>query len=177
VKRYRKTLQYTILALMLLIGGYAIGNSLFASSAALKAGDRPPAFKLLGLDGSAHDLQDYKGKPLIVNFWGTWCPPCRDEIPAFQAVYEKWKDKGIALVGINLSEDRISVQNFAHDYGANFPILLDRNKMTQNKYGLKQFPTTFFIYPNGTIEDIVIGGPLTQQQIETHIDKLLQTKS
>ena len=165
-----------MLAFVLLIGGYAIGKTMFASSPVLKAGDKPPAFKLVDLDGNVHDSSEYRGKPLIINFWGTFCPPCRDEMPALQSVYEQWKDKGVQLVGINLSEDKLSVQSFAGQVGAKFPILLDRNRQTERAFNLKQYPTTFFIRADGTIEDVVIGGPLSEDLIRGHIERILNAK-
>lgn len=168
--------QYIVLAAVLLIGGYAIGKTLFASTSVLKAGSAPPAFKLVDLDGTVHDSEDYRGKPLIINFWGTFCPPCRKEMPALQHAYAKWKDEGVQLVGINLSEDKLSVQNFADQVGAKFPILLDRNRQTERAFGLKQYPTTFFIRRDGTIANILIGGPLTESQIGAEIGKLLNAK-
>lgn len=165
-----------MLAAVLVIGGYAVGSTFFASSAVLKAGDKPPAFKLLDLEGNVHDSSEYAGKPLIINFWGTFCPPCRDEMPALQSVYEKWKNQGVELIGINLSEDKLSVNNFVRQVGAKFPILLDRNRQTEKKFGLKQYPTTFFVHADGTIEEVLIGGPLTEEQIAGHIEKLLKAK-
>lgn len=176
MKRHRKLVQYIVLAAVLLIGGYAIGNTLFASSPVLKVGSTPPPYKLADLDGNVHDSLDYAGKPLIINFWGTFCPPCRKEMPALQNVYEEWKDKGVALIGINLSEDKLSVQNFANQVGAKFPILLDRNRQVERAFGLKQYPTTFFIGPDGKIVDILIGGPLTESQIGAGIAKMLNAK-
>jgi len=172
VKRYRKPIQYVILALVILIGGYAVGRSFFTTSPVLKPGQAAPEFVLADLEGNVHDLESYKGKPLVLNFWGTFCPPCRNEMPALQHEYDKWKDKGLELVGINLSEDRISVQRFAEGVGAYFPILLDRNKKTEKKYGLKEYPTTFFITPDGEIQDIVIGGPMSEEDIDSRIRRL-----
>ncbi|MBW5446683.1 redoxin domain-containing protein [Cohnella sp. CFH 77786] len=176
MKKHRKTIQYIVLAFVLLIGGYAVGNSLFASSPVLKAGDKPPAFKLADTAGNVHDSSEYRGKPVIINFWGTFCPPCRDEMPALQNVYDKWKDKGVQLIGINLSEDKLTAESFARQVGAEFPILLDRNRQTEKKFGLKQYPTTFFVRADGTIEEILIGGPLTEEQIEGHIEKIMNAK-
>ncbi|RUS48134.1 redoxin domain-containing protein [Cohnella sp. AR92] len=174
MKRYRKPIQYVILAIVILIGGYAIGRSFFTTSTVLKPGQEAPAFTLADLDGTVHDLDSYKGKPLVLNFWGTFCPPCRNEMPALQHEYEKWKDQGLELVGINLSEDRISVRQFAASVGARFPILLDRNKKTEKRYGLKEYPTTFFIAPDGQIQDIVIGGPMTEEDIDARIKRLFE---
>ncbi|MCC3373473.1 redoxin domain-containing protein [Cohnella sp. REN36] len=172
MKRYRKPIQYLILAAVLLIGGYAIGQSFFTSKTVLSSGNAAPEFELLGLDGQVHDLASYKGKPLVLNFWGSFCPPCRDEMPALQAQYDKWKDQGLQLVGINLSEDRVSVGSFIRSYGVKFPILLDKNKKTERKYGLKEYPTTFFITADGKIQDIVIGGPMSEETISARIERL-----
>lgn len=177
MKKNRKAVQYIVLALMLIVGGYAIGQSLFASTPVLKAGDTPPSFKLADLDGNVHESAQYKGKPLILNFWGTFCPPCRNEMPALQNVYDKWKDKGVQLVGINLSEDKLSVQSFIRQVNVNFPTLLDRGRQTEKKFGLKQYPTTFFIRADGTIQEVLIGGPMTEEQIESQIAMLLGAES
>ncbi len=175
--RYRKTIQYFILAVVLLVGGYAIGNSLFSKSVVLAKGDEPPTFRLAGLDNEVHEWKDYEGKPLILNFWGTFCPPCRNEMPALQKQYEKWKGQGLELVGINLSEDRLTVESFIRQVGVNFPILLDKDKKTEKLYGLKQYPTTFFITADGTIQEVVIGGLLTEREIETRVERLMKSKS
>jgi len=175
--RYRKPIQYVILAVVLLVGGYAIGNSLFTKSVVLTKGDKPPGFRLADLSKQAHDLKDYEGKPLIINFWGTFCPPCRNEMPALQNQYEKWKGQGLELIGINLSEDKLTAESFIRQIGVDFPILLDKDKKTEKAYGLKQYPTTFFIAPSGEIQDVVIGGLLSEDEIEKRVERLMQTKS
>ncbi|KIL34922.1 thiol-disulfide oxidoreductase [Cohnella kolymensis] len=173
MKRNRKTMQYLILAAVLLIGGYAIGNSLFSTSEVLQKGDTPPGFRLAGLDDKAHDLKDYEGKPLIINFWGTFCGPCRDEMPALQKQYDKWQAQGLELIGINLGEDRLTAESFVRNVDVNFPILLDKDRQTLNEYGVRQYPTTFFISADGTIQDVVVGGPLSEQEIETRVQQLM----
>ncbi|MFC4302741.1 redoxin domain-containing protein [Cohnella boryungensis] len=175
--RYRKPIQYFILAVVLLVGGYAIGNSLFTKSVVLTKGDKPPSFRLADLDNRVHDMKDYEGKPLIVNFWGTFCPPCRDEMPALQKQYEKWKGEGLELIGINLSEDKLTVESFIRQIGVDFPILMDKDRKTEKKYGLKQYPTTFFITPGGKIQEVVIGGLLTEEEIDQRVNRLMQAKS
>jgi peroxiredoxin len=173
--RYRKAVQYIILAVVLLVGGYAIGNSLFTKSTVLAKGDEPPSFRLADLDNAVHEWKDYEGKPLILNFWGTFCPPCRNEMPALQKQYEKWKDQGLELVGINLSEDRLTVESFIRQVGVDFPILLDKDKKIEKLYGLKQYPTTFFISSDGKIQEVVIGGLLSEEEIETRVQRLMQS--
>ena len=97
-------------------------------------------------------------------------------MPALQKQYEKWHDQGLELIGINLSEDRITVERFASEVGAKFPILLDHDKKTERAFGLKQYPTTFFIAADGTIQDVVVGGPLSEEDIEPRIERLMNAK-
>ncbi|XID94225.1 redoxin domain-containing protein [Paenibacillaceae bacterium WGS1546] len=171
--RYRKPIQYVILAFVLIVGGYAVGSSFSSKSVVLAKGDAPPDFRLADLSNRVHEMKDYEGKPLIINFWGTFCPPCRDEMPALQAQYEKWKDRGLELIGINLSEGKLTVESFVRQVGVDFPILLDIDKQTERKYGLKQYPTTFFISPSGKIDEVVVGSVLTEEEIEKRIERLM----
>ena len=172
--RRHKSVQYLILAVMLLVGGYAVGRSFASSGDALRPGDKPPAFRLADLRGETHTLEEYAGNPLILNFWGTFCPPCREEMPALQQQYEAWKDKGLQVVGINLSEDRHRVENFIRRVGVGFPILLDSNRRTERAFGLREYPTTYFIDANGVIRQIV-SGPLTIEEIEGRVKSLLES--
>jgi peroxiredoxin len=175
--RYRKLIQYFIFTAVLVIGGYAIGNALFTTSMVLRQGDTPPSFKLAGLDNKIHEWKDYEGKPVILNFWGTFCPPCRAEMPALQKQYEKWQGQGLELIGINLSEDRLTVESFIRQVKVDFPTLLDIDKRVEKAYGLKQYPTTFFIAADGKIQEVVIGGLLTEEEIETRVERLMKSKS
>ncbi|WP_337101743.1 redoxin domain-containing protein [Paenibacillus sp. YIM B09110] len=171
----RKTVQIIILAAVLIIGGYAIGSTLFASDSEgpLKAGIEPPSFTLANLDGGTTALSDYKGKAVVVNFWGTFCPPCVKEMPEFERQYAKWKDHGLVILAINLSEDTLTVNNFVRQFDLNYPILRDVSRKTERSYGLRSYPTTFFIGPDGKIMEIKVGG-MTEQEIDDRIERLLQ---
>ncbi|WP_424766111.1 redoxin domain-containing protein [Paenibacillus sp. sgz302251] len=171
----RKTVQVFILLAVLIIGGYAIGSTLFASDdkEPLKEGSEPPPFELADLDGNLVNLSDYKGKPVVVNFWGTFCPPCVKEMPEFERQHHKWKDKDLVILAINLSEDTLTVNNFVKRFELNYPILRDVNRRTERSYELRSYPTTFFIKPDGTIMEIKVGG-MTELDINERIERLLQ---
>lgn len=171
----RKTVQIFILIAVLIIGGYAIGSTIFAADdkAPLKVGSKPPAFELVDLDGKVRHLSEFEGKPVVINFWGTFCEPCVKEMPEFERQYLKWKDQGLVILAINLSEDTLTVNNFVRRFDLNYPILRDVNRKTERKYGLKSYPTTFFIKPNGTIMEIKVGG-MTELEIEERIERLIQ---
>ncbi|QYR19948.1 redoxin family protein [Paenibacillus sp. sptzw28] len=175
MKSYRRITQIVIFLGVLLLGGYAIGNALFSPSDGLpRKGDKPPDFALLGSDGKTHRLSDYEGKALVINFWGTFCPGCVTETPDLQKQYEKQGDKPFEIVGINLGEDNLTVNNFIKQFGVSYSILLDDNRKVERKYGLKSYPTTFFVKPSGEIMDIFVG-PMTENDIDERVTKLLQS--
>jgi peroxiredoxin len=156
--RNKKTLQVVILSLVILIGAFTIANSLFSDHAIPQIGDKAPKFKLLGLDGQVHQLSDYKGKTVIVNFWGTYCPPCKAEMPAIQKQYEKWLKSDVVVLAVNMGESPITIRGFLDPLKTTFPVLLDENFEIRKNYGVIQYPTTFFVKPNGRIAIINIGG-------------------
>jgi len=173
--KWRRTVQIIVLSAVVIIGGYAIGMTLFASDegAPPKVGGQPPSFALADLEGNVHQLSDYEGQALVINFWGTFCPPCVKEMPEFERQYEKWKDEGLTILAINLSEDTLTVNNFVRRFELNYPILRDMSRKTERKYGLRSYPTTFFVKPDGTIMEIKVGG-MTEQEIDERISRLLQ---
>ena len=173
--RERKIIQYVILIGILLLGGYAVGKSLFTSDDDKpKIGGRPPAFEnAADIEGNLHSLDDYKGSPVIINFWGTFCPPCVEEMPAIDRQYLKYRDQGLVVLAINLSEDDITVRDFLRRFDLHYTILRDKNRMIEKKYALRSYPTTFFIGRDGRIRDIKVGG-MTDEEIEQRILKLLE---
>ncbi|MFC4777521.1 redoxin domain-containing protein [Paenibacillus sp. GCM10023252] len=175
MKSSRKPVQVIILLAVLLIGGYAIGTTLFASDdkGVPKPGGMPPQFALEDLAGDTHTLEQYKGKAVVVNFWGTFCPPCVKEMPEFERQYAKWQDEGLEILAINLSEDDLTVRNFVRGFDLHYPILRDVNRKTERSYALRSYPTTFFIKPDGTIMEIKVGG-MTEKEIDDRIGQLLQ---
>ncbi|GGF87580.1 redoxin domain-containing protein [Paenibacillus abyssi] len=171
----RKTVQIVILIGVLLIGGYAIGKTLFADDQGPPGvGDRPPDFSLLGMDGEVHNLSDYEGKALVINFWGTFCPPCVEEMPEFQRQYEKWRGEDFDILAINLSEADLPVANFVRQMDLDYPLLRDVNRRTERNYGLRSYPTTFFVKKDGTIMEVFVGG-MTEEQINERVERLLET--
>lgn len=165
MKKHKRLVQLIILAMILAVGVYTIGGSLWNESAAPpKIGEKAPAFELKGLDGNMHNLSDYRGKTVILNFWGSFCEPCVDEMPLFQEVYEENMDK-VVIVGVNLSEPEATVRGFVKRVGVSFPILLDRTQV-QKRYGVAQYPTTFIIDEKGTITHKKIGEYRTKQELE-----------
>jgi peroxiredoxin len=115
--------------------------------------DRPvaPAFDLAGLDGKRIALKDFRGKPVIVNFWATWCPPCRAEMPSIQRAWEAVKDDGIAVIAVNVGEDAEIVAQFKAEYPLEFPLAMDKDFSAVQSWPVKGLPTTFVLDPEGRL--------------------------
>lgn len=117
-----------------------------------------PDFTLKDMDGNVHKLSDYRGKPVIINFWATWCPPCRKEMPSMERAWQKLKDKGVALLAVDVGEDEDTIFTFFADIDANYPILLDESGEIVNQWPVKGLPTTFVLSPQGKIIYRATGG-------------------
>lgn len=121
-------------------------------------GYKAPSFKLKGLDGKDYSLEQIKGKPLVVNFWTSWCPPCKQEAPELVKLYNQHRSK-LEVYAANLtSQDSLEdVQAFVNEYGFSFPVLLDQEGTVGQRYQLQGIPTTVFINKEGLIVDRVVG--------------------
>lgn len=172
--KMRRPIQIIILALIVVLGGYAISSAVFSKdrAGAPVAGDKPPAIKLLGLDGNVHTLADYKGKAVVINFWATWCTYCVKEMPALEAQWQKWRDEGVVILGINTGEDEMTVRNFTEQTGVTFPILFDKDTEAVRDYGVVPMPTTFFVDKNGKIFS-VHQGELNLETLDEQIKQLV----
>jgi len=142
-----------------------------------------PEFALPGLDGSNVRLSDYRGKIVLVNFWGTWCEPCKDETPALQAAYTKLRDRGLVIIGVDLrNQERAGangdtdVRNFTERYGLTYPIALDVAGETARAFQIYPIPTSYFIDQNGTIRYVRIS-TLTTDEVEALFERLQQNRS
>ncbi len=113
-------------------------------------------------------LSDFRGHPVVLNFWATWCRPCRSEMPQFVNAYDKYRDKGLVVIGLNLQEGPSLIQPFAQEFGIDYPILVDRTGQVGDKYRLLGLPTTVFIDANGVIQSIY-SGPLQDTQNDTDV--------
>jgi cytochrome c biogenesis protein CcmG, thiol:disulfide interchange protein DsbE len=105
-------------------------------------GSRAEAFELKLLGGDLQSLSGYAGTPVVINFWATWCPPCKEEMPLLNDYAGKYADR-LVILGVNYSEEENVVQQFVTKEGIEFPILLDRNGIVANMYYVRNYPTTF----------------------------------
>jgi len=134
-----------------------------------------PDFSLSTQGGEPVTLSELRGQPLIINFWATWCPPCRAEMPAIQNVYDEYADQGLIVLAINATtQDKVeNIQGFLSEYNLTFPILLDSGA-AMRAYQIRSLPSTFFIGRDGVIREVVIGGPISEALLRTRVEHLLE---
>ncbi len=147
-------------------GGGEAANALPPAPA---VGHPAPDFTVTTLAGEPFTLSELRGKPVVLNFWATWCPPCRAELPELQAAAQRY-DGEIVIAGVNQAEAAGQVREFADAMGLGFVIPLDADAQVSRKYGARSLPTTFFIDREGVIRQIQIG-PVT----EATLAQLLRT--
>lgn len=138
------------------------------------AGFLAPELVLTDMQSQSVDLIDLRGKAVIVNFWASWCPPCRQEMPALQTIHETYPDDLVILAVNATQQDSISdINRFLWQIDLTFPILLDNQGTAMSTYQVRSLPTTFFIRPDGVINDVVVGGPISKAYLQSQVDTLL----
>ena len=136
-------------------------------------GKLAPDFELSSLDGKVVSLSDFRGKPVFLNFWATWCGPCRFEMPFIQKMYEGLSNEGLVVLAVNVQENPTRVKEFVESFGLTFPVLLDTNSEVRLAYNIRGIPTTFFIDKNGIIQDIKIGAFASEVEIASRLNKIM----
>jgi peroxiredoxin len=114
-------------------------------------------FNLPSVDGKQYQLKDFAGKKIIINFWASWCAPCREEIPALNRAWQQLQNHNIAMLAINYGEDLTRVESFLKDYPIDFTVLLDQHNIASENMQVNVMPTTFIIDENGDILDTILG--------------------
>ena len=117
----------------------------------LEPGQLAPDFTLQFADGSKTQLSDWQGQPVVLNFWATWCAPCREEMPEFVAAYDRYRDDGLVIVGVNAQESASQAAEFMGNFGMTFPVALDTRGDVQQLYNVRGLPTTVFIDREGRV--------------------------
>lgn len=140
-----------------------------------RAGFAAPDFSLELLSGGQVTLSELRGQAVVINLWASWCPPCREEMPAIQAVYEEYRERGLEILAVNTTyQDRErDAAAFVQQFGLTFPVPLDRSGSVSRQYQLRALPTTFFVDRAGVIQQVVIGGPMSETTIRTAVEEIL----
>lgn len=130
-----------------------------------------PDFTLTALDGQAVTLSALKGQVVLINFWATWCSPCRYEMPAIQKRYDAYKDQGLVVLAVDFDEAEDVVADFVRDMGLTFTVLLDPGGQVNEQYRVRGYPTTYVVDRAGMITRLHIGS-MTEEQIDGYLEGL-----
>ncbi len=175
--------QRIILYLLILIAGASwitlsanTTNVTAGKISAPQAGFTAPDFTLKTPTGEEYTLSELKGNAVLVNLWATWCPPCRAEMPAIEKMYQEYKDQGFVVLAVDMTyqDDPANVAPFIQKYGLTFPVLLEETGDVAALYQLRSLPSSFFINRAGVIQEIVIGGPMSEALLRTRIEEILK---
>ncbi len=161
-------LAFILFLLFLYLGIQKPGNEVREIKGTL-VGQPAPNFTLKTIEGEELSLKDFKGKVVLINFWATWCPPCKEELPFFEKIYKKYKDKGFVILAVNTDPENL--QNFLEDFGTKFtfPILIGDNKIL-DLYPVRGLPTSFLINREGRIVKVRLG---IYRELEEDLKRLL----
>jgi peroxiredoxin len=167
-----------VITIMLVFGYKMAGRQPVAANPPTNQGKPAPDFELQSLEGKAIKLSDFRGKAVVVNFWATWCEPCRLEMPWFVDLQKKYGPEGLQILGISEDEDAKpdEIGKFAKDLGVNYPVLLGKDSVAEDYGGIPFLPVTVFVDRNGKIVDKVFGLK-GRSEIEDTIKKALATKT
>jgi peroxiredoxin len=135
-----------------------------------------PDFSLNTLEGQQITLSELQGDPIIVNLWASWCPPCRAEMPAIQKVYDQNQARGLQVLAVNMTyqDSETAAEAFVQEYELSFPVLLDMTGMVGNGYQMRALPSTYFIDREGIIQQVIIGGPMSEATLQSAVEALFE---
>jgi len=183
--RLPKWAIYAVLAVIALATVIILRVTVFAPNqdrqqnlveSALRAGKPAPDFTLPTLDGKEVSLSQFRGQPVLINFWASWCKPCREEMPELIRSYEAHKAEGLMVLGLNLtySDTMPDAQAFVKELNITFPVLLDQDgTVAERLYQILGVPMSVFINRDGNIERIQVG-KMTGQQIDQYVGEILK---
>ena len=169
----QRTITRTIIMLVL---GAAVIYTLYANftkdeNHAVEKGKPAPDFALVDLEGNRHQLSEYIGQGVFLNFWATWCEPCKKEMPFINNQYKQYKDQGVQVLTVNVGESNLAVGKFAERYQLDFPIVLDKESQVMNAYGIDPLPITFLINKEGNVVTTHVG-ELTETMVKKYMEQI-----
>ncbi len=175
---YKIILALAGLGLLVLAGcqtqaqGAASNGGSAPTSVAPRVGYLAPDFTLSTLEGDSVTLSQLKGSIVVINFWATWCPSCREEMPRLEAVYKEFKGRGLVVLGVDIKEDKGTVARFIQEVGLTFPIPMDSDGAISDRYQVHGLPTSFFVDREGSIRFLSVGA-MSETTIRSRVEKMM----
>ena len=169
-KRRNRLIIRTVV-LLLLLGAVIFAIASKKTEKVLAVGDYAPDFEVVDLEGNKHRLSDYQGEGVFLNFWGSWCGPCKTEMPFMENQSKEFKDKGVHILALNIKDTRLKAETFRDQYGLTFPIAQDKDESIRRAYNVIPLPTTVLIDPDGKIIDIITKG-ISENEIRQAMESI-----
>ena len=147
--------------------------------------EQAPDFELERLGGGTVSSEELRGRPVVLNFWASWCIPCREEMPAFERMWQRYRDRGIQVIGVNYQDSEAGADEFVEEIGVSYPIALDTSGSLARELGVQGLPQTFFIDEEFRFEKLTVGkasegagdrvvfGAIDERTLERKIQELL----
>lgn len=157
-KKRKNRLIIRTVVLLLLLGAVIFAIASKKTEKVLAVGDYAPDFEVVDLEGNKHRLSDYQGEGVFLNFWGSWCGPCKTEMPFMENQSKEFEEKGVHILALNIKDTRLKAETFRDQYGLTFPIAQDKDESIRRAYNVIPLPTTVLIDPDGKIIDIITKG-------------------
>ena len=166
--------EYGTTVAILLIGGAIIARMIFPGAHPL-VGQMAPEFALTDVAGNPVTLKDHLGKDVVVlDFWASWCPPCREGLPKLDALADHFAGQAVAIYGVNIGETAAQAKDFRDGQGLDLPVLLDESGLVAEDYGVTGIPQTVIIDKSGRVHEVHVGiSPGFETSIQTEIETLL----
>jgi cytochrome c biogenesis protein CcmG/thiol:disulfide interchange protein DsbE len=166
--------QLGAVALVLALLGLLVWKVSSDTGPDARVGQAVPHFDLPALEGDDRvTIAEYLGKPMVINFWATWCGPCREEAPLLEAAARKFRDRGVVFIGVDIRDFTGDAKKFVAKYGVSYPIGYDGPAKLWEPWGITGLPETFFVGPDGTIVEHRIGPYDTSVELDEAIEKTL----
>ena len=152
--------------------GLANRSPVTGRSGETRVGKPAPDFSVSLLNGGEFQLSDHRGRPVVVNFWASWCPPCRQESPGFEQIWRRYREQGVQFVGVNIQDSDADAQAYVREFGLSFPNGRDRDGDITIDYGVIGLPVTFFVGRGGSVEGRWVGAA-PEQKLEEWVQALI----
>jgi cytochrome c biogenesis protein CcmG, thiol:disulfide interchange protein DsbE len=162
-----------VLLIGIIIVAGVVGLALVKQSQTQPTSGPAPAFEMTTFDGQPFSLADMRGKVVVLNFWASWCIPCKEEAPALQAIWEKYRDRGVVVVGVAYVDNESDSLAFMSQYGVTYPNGADLETRISESYNIVGVPETFVIDQNGNVVEFMIA-QVTEDHLTQTLDRVLQ---